>query len=418
MYADDIVLLPQNAKNLQEQINIVKQFFEDNSLNVNLGKTKIVIFGKGRAPKKYTFYWGEEKLDIVNEYTYLGIKFHRNGQMNSAKASMFQKAHVALHNLFTVFYKAKINNIDTLNKLFLSLVNSILMYASPIWGVNFIDDFEKFQTSFLRRLLCVSNFVPSYVLRLETGIQSIKVNFFKALVNFLYKNIFIKEETSLNLVCYSQIKTLNGTDYNYNWHKQVEKLFKMYQMENEFLLLSKEYLKQERRNLIAKFAQNSINNDVKQMMSNPNLLQLAIFKTHVTKSKQYTLNIPWHVTKLIQNVRLGLPRIFVNAKTTNLNGIWEIWETNEEKTKYCELCNENKVESLFHIMFECYQYISLTLKYLQNFYRETPTKDNYLCILFKDENMNVESLNNMYHFWSEAILNREFYYEHFHMNPI
>src|SRR2546429_9025813 len=44
LYADDIVLLANNAFELQEKIEIIKKFLLKNGLIINLSKTNVVIF--------------------------------------------------------------------------------------------------------------------------------------------------------------------------------------------------------------------------------------------------------------------------------------------------------------------------------------------------------------------------------------
>jgi len=50
LYADDIILLSTNAIDLQEKINVMRNFFMENSLQCNLDKTKVVIFKTRKNP--------------------------------------------------------------------------------------------------------------------------------------------------------------------------------------------------------------------------------------------------------------------------------------------------------------------------------------------------------------------------------
>ena len=53
-------------------------------LVVNTLKTKIVIFSKGRVQKCPCFMFGGEKIDVVDDYIYLGTTFNFNGNFNKA----------------------------------------------------------------------------------------------------------------------------------------------------------------------------------------------------------------------------------------------------------------------------------------------------------------------------------------------
>jgi hypothetical protein len=51
LYADDIVLLSSNVFDLQSKIDIIRAYFSENELTINLDKTKIVMFKYGRERK-------------------------------------------------------------------------------------------------------------------------------------------------------------------------------------------------------------------------------------------------------------------------------------------------------------------------------------------------------------------------------
>ena len=46
MYADDIVLLSKSSQGLQEKLNKLKDFCNDWCLNINIKKTKVLVFNK------------------------------------------------------------------------------------------------------------------------------------------------------------------------------------------------------------------------------------------------------------------------------------------------------------------------------------------------------------------------------------
>ena len=57
-------------------------------MNINIAKTKIVIFQKKRRKSttlKHQFYINNEKIEITNSYTYLGVKFSTNGSFKEHK---------------------------------------------------------------------------------------------------------------------------------------------------------------------------------------------------------------------------------------------------------------------------------------------------------------------------------------------
>jgi len=64
---------------LQEEIDLLKEYFELNGLKVNLGITKVGIFRKdARSKPSPVFKWGHTNIEIVDSYTYLGVPFPNN----------------------------------------------------------------------------------------------------------------------------------------------------------------------------------------------------------------------------------------------------------------------------------------------------------------------------------------------------
>ena len=66
---------------LKRALNRFFDYCNENNLKINVEKTKIVIFGRTKwdSPR---FFLGHERVEIVTEYTYLGIIFHQNGFAN------------------------------------------------------------------------------------------------------------------------------------------------------------------------------------------------------------------------------------------------------------------------------------------------------------------------------------------------
>ena len=71
MFADDIVLLADSAKGLQESINRLEEFYRNWDLSINIEKTEEVIFNKPTCGSKFYIY--NLPLEQVKEYKYLGI---------------------------------------------------------------------------------------------------------------------------------------------------------------------------------------------------------------------------------------------------------------------------------------------------------------------------------------------------------
>lgn len=74
MCADDLCLLSNSAKDLQLLLDELAANCSENDLTVNTVKTKCLVFHRGRLPE-FKISFGDEDLELVNEFAYLGVKF-------------------------------------------------------------------------------------------------------------------------------------------------------------------------------------------------------------------------------------------------------------------------------------------------------------------------------------------------------
>ena len=59
----------------------MKKFYTDLGLQINIKKTKVIIFNKGgrTLKNKFKFYLHGEKVAITDQYQYLGVKLRPSG---------------------------------------------------------------------------------------------------------------------------------------------------------------------------------------------------------------------------------------------------------------------------------------------------------------------------------------------------
>ena len=68
LYADDTALMAESASDLQNMLDKFGQYCEDWNSKVNVNKTKIMIFSKGRPPTNLFFSLNGSNIEIVNEF--------------------------------------------------------------------------------------------------------------------------------------------------------------------------------------------------------------------------------------------------------------------------------------------------------------------------------------------------------------
>ena len=88
LYADDTIIMAESEQDLQISLNSLSDYCKTWNLEVNLTKTKVVIFSKGNVTKHMPFMYDGKNVDVVHDYTYLGVVFNRNGSFKKAISSL------------------------------------------------------------------------------------------------------------------------------------------------------------------------------------------------------------------------------------------------------------------------------------------------------------------------------------------
>ena len=90
MYADDVVILSESASDLQEKLKILENYCSDWYLNVNVNKTKLIIFNKAGRLIKSSFIFQNKDIECVSSYRHLGF-FSESGAFSYAKSVRYKK---------------------------------------------------------------------------------------------------------------------------------------------------------------------------------------------------------------------------------------------------------------------------------------------------------------------------------------
>ncbi len=78
-YADDMVLLVEKPKQMQEILNVLSRYLRRKGLELNYGKSKMQIFKKGgKRARTEKWTWEGEELQVVKMFKYLGVVMQSN----------------------------------------------------------------------------------------------------------------------------------------------------------------------------------------------------------------------------------------------------------------------------------------------------------------------------------------------------
>ena len=118
--------------------------------------------------KEFSFSAGGSKIDIVDSYQYLGIKFKPSGSMKLATDELFTKASRAWFAISNVLYQHKKLDVKKAFQLFDSLIRPIFLYAVEFW-LPFIIPKKGFESenSILNHNFSIKNCVACHYLYIK-----------------------------------------------------------------------------------------------------------------------------------------------------------------------------------------------------------------------------------------------------------
>ena len=205
LYADDIVLMSDCEKDLQNQLCLFNNWCMDWQISCNLEKTKVVHFRNHQKRRTNTiFHLNGKPLETVSEYKYLGLFFDEFLTFNYAVSILSKSAHRALSGVISKIQNIKDLPIKVFTKLYESCVLPILSYGSSVWGHDKFYELENVTKRALRYYLGLPKRTPIPCLYLFSNWMDVhyhtiicKARLYNRLVSFnnsrLSKKVFVSD---------------------------------------------------------------------------------------------------------------------------------------------------------------------------------------------------------------------------------
>lgn len=167
-YADDICLISHNFSEMQHKLNLVSANASKVGLELNISKTKSLRLNTENTAQFSLF---DQRLDDVNEYTYLGSIIDKFGGSSADIQYRINKASQTYGSLAKVWRSSNIS-LHTKLKIFNSNVKSTLLYSCETWNMSAMDarKMQSFVNRCLRRILRV--FWPNTIRNEELWVKT------------------------------------------------------------------------------------------------------------------------------------------------------------------------------------------------------------------------------------------------------
>ena len=364
MYADDLVLLSQSAKGLQNCLNSLEAFCKEWGLRINIQKTKVMIFNKsGQKIKKYNFSILHEELTIADSYCYLGILFTISGNFKLACERLCDQASKAIFRLKQLDVKG---NITVALKLFNCLIRPILLYGSEVWGPyyslglseeNLISKCdalpaEKIFIKFCRYLLGVRRNSPTQAVRGELGQLGLLTTILPISVKYWFS---ICERDCSALVKQAYLTSLSFQSSK-GWASHIGHILRSNQLEetwsNQGSLFKGRDSKLLKKSIQAKFTSSWLKllpgePQTNGQASRSKLRSYALFKTSLN-TENYLLDAS-NIDRRREFTRLRISAHKLRIETGRHT-------RTPVEARLCTQCNQQEIEDERHFILACTKY--------------------------------------------------------------
>ena len=351
LYADDLVLLSKSKEGLQNCINTVGNFCSEWQMNVNEKKSKIMIFSKKRGKKinQPSFTINKKTLEIVHQFTYLGVKITSTGNFN---AHLDQSKEKALHAFFKLSRTVDFKELKPkpANMLFDSLISPILTYGCEVWGTYQKQNFdvwdknqiEKVHLRFCKYYLGINRKSSNIASRSELGRFPLKI-FIDTLILKYYNHLITMPDDSIAKQSFLISKSLLS-QAKLSFHSNLQSIFQIYNLGDLDVL---------RNNLITNKTLTEFTSKMKNqyfekwkidVQASSKLSFFSSFKNdYECETYLDTIN-NFEERRHFTRIRLSNHRLAIESGRYTKIPL---------EDRLCNFCDDRAIESEFHMLYQC-----------------------------------------------------------------
>jgi hypothetical protein len=143
-FADDIVIVAKSEREMKEMMRNLEKYVRKKNLEVNVEKTKMMVFNKRkRKNEESEWKWEESKIKNVSEFEYLGYTFNERATDKAQVREVVRKANKVVGCVGGIGERMWGGEFGRRMMMFESMVESVLMYGAEIWGWKEQEEVER-----------------------------------------------------------------------------------------------------------------------------------------------------------------------------------------------------------------------------------------------------------------------------------
>lgn len=388
LYADDLALFSSTPIGLQRLLDKLSLYTTKWKLKINLSKSKIMVF-RNAGRLKSCEKWSIEghRLEVVNEYCYLGVVFSCTGLWNCNQKYLAEKATKSLYSIKQMLNRYPNIDISSAFKVFDGKIMPILMYGSEIWGLHNGENIEIVHNNFCRFILKVHNNASTLAVRGELGRFTVRTVRLARVVKYWLRLLSLPQQR-LTSICYA-FQYQEAENNKSCWANDVKQLLFSIGMGeawfNQGVGCCQSFLnlfKQRCKDIAIQEWQASV-----QLSSK--LHTYCKIKVDFGLSCYLSVIDKYYLKNALCKFRISAHSLRIETGR---------WLHNNRTERICSVCTLNEIEDEFHFMLICPLYNDMRLKYLPQYCFINPTRVKFIAMLQTEQRILLLNLSKYIYF--------------------
>ena len=382
LYADDLIICSSDILSLQGLLCTLKSYCDINDLELNIDKTKTIVFRRGgRLASNEKWYFQDRLIENVNSYNYLGLKFSSKGVWTMAQENLSDAAKKSMFSLKRMFSQTINLPVAKYIQVFDAKVLPILMYGAELWGSDPHISLARVYYDFHKYIMGLPRHTPNIVPLGELGRPDFSCHTKIKVIRYWLRILKHNANRYTKLSYYEQFNLaennipswglrvkniLNSTGFGHVWI-------------NQGVANEENFLDSIKTRLYDIDAQNWF-----QSVSTMSSLRTYISLKTDKNAEPYTYLLhDLGARKTIARLRCGVIDIGVNNERKN-HVIYD--------QRICKFCTLKEIDDEFHYIMTCPFASALRSKYLPRSFVEHPDKFKFNNLMSTDSYSLLKSI--------------------------
>ena len=364
MYADDIVLMAESAKDLQNMLDVVTAYSKRWRFRVNpkKGKSEVMIFGRKPRNKNRKWWLAGEEICETCMYKYLGIELRSGLSYKHYKEKIVTEARKRMMLVWAMGMREGALGVEDCVRAWQALVRPVLEYGTVVWGDVKWEEAEKVQREMGKMILRCSPKMANEVVLGELGWWTLKGRRDFLTLNYWGKIVGGMSPSRLVYHVYHTSRSRydinhNNTDITNRWCKNIHALLKDIDMEETWKdnQLTPSEAKQWRKTIKEKIREREETQWRERMQHKPKLRTYRQLKTEL-RFETYLTTKDREAREAMTRLRGGTNELRIETGRYAITNRDRPLELSERR---CLICLNGEIEDETHFVLDCCVYEDL-----------------------------------------------------------